>query len=55
MDWCMGVPPPKSDKSRIRRTPWPKDQLLEPEYEVLEPGDDGYEEADNPQCELTDD
>ncbi len=51
----MGILPPKSVYSRIRRTPWPKDQRLEPVYENLEPGDEGYEEADNPQGELTDD
>ena len=56
MDRSLDVPPPKSVYSRIRRTPWPKGQTLEPEYEVLEPGDEGYEEAgDDPDRNLTDD
>ena len=50
----MGILPPKSDKSRTR-VRWPKGQHLEPEPEELEPGDDGYEEAGDPQGELTDD
>ncbi len=41
----MGIIPPKSVNSRIKQTPWPKDQALEPDVEVLEPGDEGYEEA----------
>ena len=52
--WTMGDLPPKSVDSRMR-VRWPKGQTLEPKAEVLEPGDDGYEEADNPQGELTDD
>ena len=40
MDWCMGVLPPNSDKSRDVRPVWPKDQALEPPPgKVLEPGD----------------
>ncbi len=54
MSRVMGDLPPKSVNSRLR-VRWPKDQTLEPEPEVLEPGDEGYEEADNPQGELTDD
>ena len=44
MDGCMDVAPPKSTKSRIRPRPWTGD-TLEPECEILEPGDEGYEAA----------
>ena len=50
----MGNLPRKSTKSRIHVRP-AKGKRIEPEAEWLEPGDDGYEEADNPQGELTDD
>ena len=53
LNWCMGgVPPPKSDKSRIR-VRWPKGEFpLEPKPEVLEPGDEGYEEAGDSDADL---
>ncbi len=56
MDRCMGIDEPtkKSTKTRTR-VRWPKGQTLEPRAEDLEPGDEGYDEADNPQGELTDD
>ena len=43
----MGVPIPKSVHSRIRVIP-SDDPFLEGRAEVLEPGDEGYEEADEP-------
>ncbi len=50
---CIGILPPKSDKSRIHVRP-AKGKRIEPEAEWLEPGDEGYEEAGNPKGELTD-
>ncbi len=51
MDMDMDVPPPKSVYSRIRPQPWTGD-TLEPEYETVEPGEPGYEEAGDPNAEL---
>ncbi len=42
----MGAPPPKDTKSRLR-VKWPPGDPVEPEAEVLQPGDPGYEEADS--------
>ena len=53
MDRGMDVPPPKSVYSRIRPRPWTGD-TLEPECEILEPGDEGYEEAGDPDRNLID-
>ena len=52
----MGVLPPKSNKSRDVRPPWPKGQNVEPPPgKVLEPGDSGYDDAvDDPERNLTD-
>ena len=53
---CMGILPPKSNKSRDVRPPWPKGQNVEPPPgKVLEPGDSGYDDAvDDPERNLTD-
>ena len=42
----MSELPPKNKDSRLRSV-WPARQRLEPESEVLQPGDKGYEEADD--------
>ena len=43
----MGIPVPKSNRSRLRRIP-SGDPDLEDDFVVVEPGEPGYEEADMP-------